>query len=115
MDHPWRTKATSTLLLACLALASCATGQPTTSATQATNTRIAGNTKRAAFPGFTATQRGGDTVYCQKRNPTGSRARVAEHCYTADEMRLMEENNKEYWKQAGTSSSHDTFKMAPPR
>ncbi len=108
MKHPYRPASALGLLLGSLVLVGCATQTPV--AAPATTPKA-----RADFPGYVRTQRLSETVYCQKRNPTGSRARVAELCYTAEQMRLMEENNKEYWKQAGTSSSHDTFKMAPPR
>jgi hypothetical protein len=118
MKHPYRPASALGWLLASLVMGGCASPGPATAPAARSSTVAPPATTpkaRADFPGYVRTQRQGETVYCQKRNPTGSRARVAELCYTAEQMRLMEENNKEYWKQAGTSSSHDTFKMAPPR
>jgi hypothetical protein len=124
MKHPYRPASALGLLLASLVLVGCATQTPVaapdarnkaSSAPASTASSATTPKARADFPGYVRTQRLNETVYCQKRNPTGSRARVAELCYTAEQMRLMEENNREYWKQAGVTSSHDTFKMSPPR
>jgi hypothetical protein len=72
-------------------------------------------TVRPEFPGFTLVIRKGEELYCQKRSPTGSRARVVESCYTRDQMRRMAENSDEYFKQAGSASSHDSLRMDSPR
>jgi hypothetical protein len=54
-------------------------------------------------------------LYCQKRSPTGSRARVVEACYTRDQMRKMADNNEDFFKQAGANGSHDSLRTDSPR
>lgn len=57
-----------------------------------------------------------DTEYfCQSRNPTGSRARLGEQCFTRDEMKQMEENSRDFFKDAGGGSSHDSLRTDSPR
>jgi hypothetical protein len=107
------------LLVLTLALASCAaTGPaaaPTTSRAPGVASTIGNPGTPPGYPGFTRALRGGVEYFCQVRNPTGSRARVAEQCYTRVEMQRMEENNQQLWKDAGGSSSHDSLQMDSPR
>ena len=107
------------LLLISLALASCAaTGPAATPATlRAPGVAVARGSQGnlPGYPGFTRALRGDVEYFCQVRNPTGSRARVAEQCYTRTEMQRMEENNQQLWKDAGGSSSHDSLRMDSPR
>lgn len=72
-------------------------------------------TGRPEFPGFVLTVRRGEELYCQKRNPTGSRARVVEACYTRDQMLKMAANSDDYFKQAGANGSHDSLRTDSPR
>ena len=107
------------LLVLTLALASCAaTGPaatPTTVRAQGVAAATGSQGNLPGYPGFTRALRGGVEYFCQVRNPTGSRARVAEQCYTRTEMQRMEENNQQLWKDAGGSSSHDSLQMDSPR
>lgn len=101
-------------------LAACATTEAsrpgvTTPASTPAASLAAAPTARPEFPGFTMVIRKGEELYCQKRNPTGSRARVVEACYTRDQMRKMAESSDEYFKQAGAASSHDSLRMDSPR
>jgi hypothetical protein len=72
-------------------------------------------TARPEFPGFRLVVRKGEEFYCQKRNPTGSRARVVEVCFTHDQMRKMAENNQDFFNQLGASGSHDALRTDSPR
>lgn len=100
-------------------LASCATQpappSPPPSPAQTAALATAARGGRPEFPGFTLTIRKGAELYCQKRNPTGSRARVVEACYTRDEMLKMAENNDEFFKQVGANGSHDSLRTDSPR
>ena len=58
--------------------------------------------------------RKGEELYCQKRNPTGSRARVVEACYTRDQMVKMAANNDDFFKQAASNGSLDILRTDTP-
>lgn len=111
------------LLSVNLLLAACATTAPAPAAapaappTPAQQAAVAAVAAKAGpeFPGFALTVRKGEELYCQKRNPTGSRARMVEMCYTRDQMLKMAENNAEFWKQAEASGSHDSLRIDSPR
>jgi hypothetical protein len=100
-----------------LLLISCAATPPTPAPVAPTvqETATAALSARPEFPGFTLVVRKGEELYCQKRNPTGSRARVVEACYTRDQMRNMAANNEDFFKQAGASGSHDSLRTDSPR
>jgi hypothetical protein len=109
----------SGLLAISLGLASCAsapTQPPAPAAAQpapaATGTTA--STARPEFPGFALVIRKGEELYCQKRNPTGSRARVIEACYTRDQMLKMAANNDDFFKQAAANGSHDILRTDTP-
>jgi hypothetical protein len=40
---------------------------------------------------------------------------MGEQCFTRDELRQMEENNRDFWKDAGGGSSHDSLRTDSPR
>ena len=107
------------LLAISLALASCAATEPARTPAPAPATvqatAAAASAAKPEFPGFTLTVRKGEELYCQKRNPTGSRARVIEACFTRDQMLKMAQNNEEYFKQAGAQGSHDSLALDSPR
>lgn len=125
MDNSKRSGQVLTVLALGLALASCATPQaPTAAAPPAATPPTAAQTAalasaaasaRPEFPGFTLTVRQGNELYCQKRSPTGSRARVVETCYTRDQMQKMAENNADFFRQAEANGSHDTLRTDSPR
>jgi hypothetical protein len=102
-----------------LVLASCATTPSPTPApptpAQTAALAAAAASGRPEFPGFVLTVRRGEELYCQKRNPTGSRARVVEACYTRDQMLKMAANSDDYFKQAGANGSHDSLRTDSPR
>lgn len=107
------------LLAIGLGLASCADTGP--SAPQATARApvaakpASGQKVRPDFPGFRRVVRQDTEYFCQVRTPTGSRARTGEQCFRRDEMEAMEANNREFFKDAGGGSSHDSLKMDSPR
>lgn len=70
---------------------------------------------RPEFPGFRRVVRNDTEYFCQSRSPTGSRARVGEQCFTRDELKQMEENSRDMFKDAGGGSSHDSLRMDSPR
>lgn len=113
----------SGLLAISIGLAACAstaTTQPPAAIAAAappaaTASGAAATTFRPEFPGFTMVIRKGEELYCQKRNPTGSRARVVEACYTRDQMQKMAENSDEFFKQAAANGSHDSLRTDSPR
>jgi hypothetical protein len=102
-----------------LVLASCATTPSPTPApstpAQTAALAAAASAGRPEFPGFVLTVRKGEELYCQKRNPTGSRARVVEACYTRDQMLKMAANSDDFFKQAGANGSHDSLRTDSPR
>jgi hypothetical protein len=111
------------ILVVSLALGACATepaatpaapAAPASTAVAATSVAQpaaqAASAVRPEFPGFILVVRKGEELYCQKRNMTGSRARVVEVCHTREEMRHMAENNDEYFKQAGNTGAYDTLR-----
>ena len=106
-------------LLVGLGLASCAdTGShttPTPSTAQVVAPAKPGQKARAEFPGFRRIVRNEKEYFCQSRSPTGSRARTGEQCFTREELKQMEENNRDFFKDAGGGSSHDSLKMDAPR
>ena len=108
---------TSLVLSTSLLLVSCAATPPTPAPAppSAQETAAAALSARPEFPGFNLVVRRGEELYCQKRNPTGSRARVVEACYTRDQMRKMAENNEDFFKQAGANGSHDSLRTDSPR
>lgn len=118
MNH-WNPSALAAGLAAGLLLAACATtpppATPPSSPSQTAALAAAASSGRPEFPGFTMVVRRGEELYCQKRNPTGSRARVIEACYTRDQMVKMAENNDEFFRQAGANSSHDSLRTDSPR
>ena len=119
MKHLKQTGNAAGLLLISLTLASCAATVPAAAPTTSRSPVVASATGNQGtlpgYPGFTRALRGGVEYFCQVRNPTGSRARMAEQCYTRIEMQRMEENNQQLWKDAGGSSSHDSLRMDSPR
>ena len=102
-----------------LLLASCATTPPAKPApstpAQTAALAAAAAAGRPEFPGFTLVVRRGEELYCQKRNPTGSRARVVEACYTREQMVKMAENNSDFFRQADANGSHDALRTDSPR
>lgn len=110
----------SGLLAINLGLASCATTAPSQTPAPAqtqpapASTSTAASTARPEFPGFALVIRKGEELYCQKRNPTGSRARVVEACYTRDQMVKMAANNDDFFKQAASNGSHDILRTDTP-
>lgn len=119
MDHSKKSGLAFVALAMGLMVSSCATTPspapaPPTPA-QTASLAAAAASGRPEFPGFTLTVRRGEELYCQKRNPTGSRARVVEACYTRDQMLKMAQNNDEFFKQAGANGSHDSLRTDSPR
>lgn len=106
MNHVNKVVVTVGLLVASLGLVSCADTPPAAKPVQRT---------RAEYPGFTHVVRQGTEYFCQVRSPTGSRARIGEQCFRRDEMQAMEENNRDFFKDAGGGSSHDSLRMDSPR
>jgi hypothetical protein len=102
-----------TLLAACATAPSSPSPPPTAAQTAAL--AAAAQSGRPEFPGFVLTVRKGEELYCQKRNPTGSRARVVEACYTRDQMLKMAANADDFFKQAGANGSHDSLRTDSPR
>jgi hypothetical protein len=101
-----------------LTLVSCASTAPPAAAArpdpvQAVATGTA--TARPEFPGFSLVIRRGEELYCQKRSPTGSRARVVETCFTREQMVKMTDNNSDFFKQLESSGSHDSLRTDSPR
>jgi hypothetical protein len=104
------------LLVASLALVSCADTAPAAKPTPAKPvTAKPAQRTRAEFPGFTHVVRQGTDYFCQVRSPTGSRARTGEQCFRRDELEAMEENNRDLFKDAGGGSSHDSLRTDSPR
>jgi hypothetical protein len=66
------------------------------------------------IPGFRRVVRNGEELFCQTRTPTGSRARTTEVCMTRADIKRMEDNNEDYWRNAASGSSHSTLKMDSP-
>lgn len=100
------------LLAACTATPPPPTPPPALSVQQ---TAASALNARPEFPGFKLVVRKGEEYYCQTRNPTGSRARVVEACYTREQMRKMAANNEDFFKQAGANGSHDALRTDSPR
>lgn len=119
MKKPISTGIVSALLAINLGLAACATSTPTQTPAPAqpapAAAGTAASTARPEFPGFAMVIRKGEELYCQKRNPTGSRARVVEACYTRDQMLKMAANNEDFFKQAAANGSHDSLRTDSPR
>jgi hypothetical protein len=119
MNHSNKTGAATAVTGLALLLAACAATPPAptppqTSA-QTAAMAVAAQSGRPEFPGFVLTVRKGEELYCQKRNPTGSRARVVEACYTRDQMLKMAANADDFFKQAGANGSHDSLRTDSPR
>ena len=70
---------------------------------------------RPEFPGFRRVVRNDTEYFCQASTPTGSRTRRGDQCFTRDELKRMEETNRDVFKDAAGGSSHDTLKMDPAR
>jgi hypothetical protein len=119
MKHSKKAGSASAVAGLALLLAACATtpsappAPPTAAQTAAM--ALAAQSGRPEFPGFVLTIRKGEELYCQKRNPTGSRARVVEACYTRDQMLKMAANADDFFKQAGANGSHDSLRTDSPR
>lgn len=105
----------SALLCACATTPVAKPAAPASTAPQTAALAAAAANGRPEFPGFTLTVRRGEELYCQKRNPTGSRARVVEACYTRDQMVKMADNNADFFKQASDNGSHDSLRTDSPR
>lgn len=105
--------AVSALLAACASTAPARHSRP--GALPAASAASGAATARPEFPGYKLVIRKGEELFCQKRNPTGSRARVVEACYTREQMRRMAENSQDFFKEAEASSSHDALRMDSPR
>lgn len=110
------------LLALSLLLPACAT-QPPSTATAAPAAKpapraapaVTGTRGRPEFPGFRRVVRNDTEYFCQASTPTGSRTRRGDQCYTRDELKRMEETNRDVFKDAAGGSSHDTLKMDPAR
>jgi hypothetical protein len=111
--------------LLCIALGACSAATPVTSplasravvpataAPQAT-TANASLAQSQNIPGFRRVVRNGEVLFCQTRSPTGSRARTTEVCMTRADIKKMEANNEDYWRNAASGSSHSTLKTDSP-
>ena len=110
------------LLALSLLLPACAT-QPPSTATAAPAAKpapraapaVTGTRGRPEFPGFRRVVRNDTEYFCQASTPTGSRTRRGDQCYTRDELKRMEEINRDVFKGAASGSSNDTLKMDAPR
>jgi hypothetical protein len=116
MRHPSKLTVAVGILVAGLALASCADTATAAKPTAAKSVTAKPTQRtRAEFPGFTHVVRQGTDYFCQVRSPTGSRARTGEQCFRRDEMEAMEANNRDFFKDAGGGSSHDSLRTDSPR
>lgn len=119
MTRRIRAAITAAIGAVCLGLAACAATGPVTAPTASRAPEAAksptAQRARPEFPGFRHVVRNNTDYFCQSRSPTGSRARMGERCFTRDEMKAMEENNEELFKNAAGGSSHDSLKMDSPR
>jgi hypothetical protein len=103
------------IVAASLMLAACVSSGPASPPAPARRPNAVDPKPRAEFPGFRRVLRKDTEYFCQSRTPTGSRTRTGEQCFTRDEMMQMEENSRDFFKDAGGGSSHDTMKMDSPR
>jgi len=110
----------ASLLAATLFVSGCAgtsTATPSAAPAKPVAVRAAGNVAKAKpeFPGFRRVVRNNSESFCQTATPTGSRTRRGEQCYTRDELKRMEQTNRDLFKDAAGGSSSDSLKMDSPR
>jgi hypothetical protein len=108
------------LLVASLFVSGCvgmSTARPTAAPAKPIAVRAAGNVAKVKpeFPGFRRVVRNNSESFCQTATPTGSRTRRGEQCYTRDELKRMEQTNRDLFKDAAGGSSNDSLKMDSPR
>jgi hypothetical protein len=110
----------SSLLAASLFVSGCAgtsMAKPSAVPAKPVAVRATGNVAKVKpeFPGFRRVVRNNSESFCQTATPTGSRTRRGEQCYTRDELKRMEQNNRDMFKDAAGGSSSDSLKMDSPR
>lgn len=108
------------VLAACLTVSACVGNRPPkppTAPPKPVAVRAGTDAQRARseFPGFRRVVRNEVEYFCQTSTPTGSRTRRGDQCFTRAELKRMEENNADLFKDAAGGSSHDSLKTDSPR
>ena len=120
MNSAHRLASVASLLAASLFVSGCvgtSTAKPTAAPVKPVAVPAAGNVAKGKpeFPGFRRVVRNNSDYFCQTATPTGSRTRRGEQCYTRDELKRMEQTNRDLFKDAAGGSSNDSLKMDAPR
>jgi hypothetical protein len=120
MDRAQRLGSVAVLLVGCLVVSACvgtSPAKPIAAPAKPVALRAAGNVAKGKpeFPGFRRVVRDNKESFCQTATPTGSRTRRGEQCFTRDELKRMEQNNRDMFKDAAGGSSNDSLKMDAPR